>query len=390
MLSFWEKQHFIHYDYIIVGGGIVGLSTAASLLSLRPDAAVLVLERGLFPTGASTKNAGFACFGSLTEILADIKKIGEDAAGALIEQRWQGLQQLQQRLGPQRMGLQALGGYELLTTANESAIEQLEPINQLLKSLFGTNIFSLKKSLITAFGFSKEIVTQLVYNDKEAQVDTGLLMRHLWRYVQEKGATLLTGAQVENIEENDQAILLHVTSSATQETICFSAERAALCTNAFTKKLLPDISLQPGRGQVLITTPVKDLPFQGTFHMEEGFFYFRNVGNRVLFGGGRHLDYAAETTTDFSVTEKIINALEDRLSNIILPNKEYKIAQQWAGIMAFNAARKPLLKALTSRLLIGTCLNGMGIAIGSSLGDRLAKLLLDSQPYSYKYNAELN
>ena len=31
MLSFWEKQSFQNFDIIIVGAGVVGLSTAASI-----------------------------------------------------------------------------------------------------------------------------------------------------------------------------------------------------------------------------------------------------------------------------------------------------------------------------------------------------------------------
>ena len=67
MLSFWEKDFFIAYDHIVVGSGIVGLSTAIAIKEKQPNSRVLVLERGIFPTGASTKNAGFACFGSLSE-----------------------------------------------------------------------------------------------------------------------------------------------------------------------------------------------------------------------------------------------------------------------------------------------------------------------------------
>ena len=86
-LSFWERDSFLHYDFIVVGGGIIGLSTAISLRTSAPNASILLLERGIFPSGASTKNAGFACFGSLTEILSDCQRIGEDATLDIIEKR---------------------------------------------------------------------------------------------------------------------------------------------------------------------------------------------------------------------------------------------------------------------------------------------------------------
>ena len=47
------------YDYIIIGGGIVGMSTAWQLKQLQPNARILVLEKeadlGLHQTG---RNAG--------------------------------------------------------------------------------------------------------------------------------------------------------------------------------------------------------------------------------------------------------------------------------------------------------------------------------------------
>ena len=61
MFSYWEQQSFTSYDYVIIGSGIVGLSTAIELKEKFPGATVLILERGLLPTGASSRNAGFAC-----------------------------------------------------------------------------------------------------------------------------------------------------------------------------------------------------------------------------------------------------------------------------------------------------------------------------------------
>lgn len=71
MLSYWEQKNFFRYELIVIGSGFTGLSTAINFKKKNPKARVLILEKGVFPTGASTKNAGFACFGSLTEILDD-------------------------------------------------------------------------------------------------------------------------------------------------------------------------------------------------------------------------------------------------------------------------------------------------------------------------------
>lgn len=110
MLSFWETQSFLEYDCIIIGSGIVGLSTACSLKEKYPDRSVLVLERGIFPTGASTKNAGFACYGSAAEIWNDVKSLGWDNALEVVELRVKGMRKLRQRLSDNNIDYQENGG----------------------------------------------------------------------------------------------------------------------------------------------------------------------------------------------------------------------------------------------------------------------------------------
>lgn len=43
---------------------LVGLSVGCSVLEKHPNKKVVILERGVIPTGASTKNAGFICSNS--------------------------------------------------------------------------------------------------------------------------------------------------------------------------------------------------------------------------------------------------------------------------------------------------------------------------------------
>lgn len=53
----------------------MGLNAAIHLKKKHPIAKVIVFERGSLPSGASSKNAGFACFGSPSELLDDIDKM---------------------------------------------------------------------------------------------------------------------------------------------------------------------------------------------------------------------------------------------------------------------------------------------------------------------------
>ena len=67
MISFWEKIAFTKYDLIVVGGGITGLFSALSFNKKHPNSRIAILDRGIFPNGASTKNAGFACLSTVSK-----------------------------------------------------------------------------------------------------------------------------------------------------------------------------------------------------------------------------------------------------------------------------------------------------------------------------------
>lgn len=377
MLSYWERESFLKYDFIIIGSGIVGLSTAASIIERQPDARVLVLERGILPSGASTRNAGFACFGSLTELIADRKLADADELLDLVRMRWEGLGMLRYRLGDTAIRYENHGGYELLFGQQADAMKQMDEVNDWLYPLFQKPVFQERNDLIQSFGFNADKVAGLVENPFEGQIHTGEMMQSLIRYVTGKGVSIITGAEVQHIEEDGEGASVWVNHPVLGEKIVFSASQLAVCTNAFSKSLLPELEVKPGRGQVLVTKPIPDLPFKGVFHYDEGFFYFRNEGERVLFGGGRNLDFEGETTEQFGFSEKIQNTLQEHLDTIILPGRSYEIDMRWSGIMAFGPERKPILKRKSPRIAIGVRMNGMGVAIGSMIGDRLAKVMLE-------------
>lgn len=367
MLSFWEKQSLLQYDYIIAGSGIVGLSTAISLREAQPQARVLVLEKGVLPTGASTKNAGFACIGSLTELLADLRVLPEADVLALLALRWKGLQALRHRVGDQYMDYRENGSYELIGEKELPALSQIDRLNELLRPLLGGAAFTLDTS---DFGFNRGYVKALVRNNFEGELHTGKMMRRLTDLALYYGVEIKTGCAITGISEAEDEIYVSVGDYQ------FVARQLGICTNAFTKELFADLDVVPGRGQVLITDPIPGLPFRGIYHMDEGYYYFRELEGRVLFGGGRNMDFAGETTTAFELNTSIHAALENRLRDIILPGFSFNIADRWAGIMAFGQNRQPVIRRHSSRIALGVRMGGMGVAIGTAIGAQLADILI--------------
>jgi gamma-glutamylputrescine oxidase len=378
MLSYWEKQSLLQYDYIIIGSGIVGLSAAISLKEQSPESRVMVLEREVLPTGASTKNAGFACIGSLTEILSDLQTMPVEAVLNLVNLRLSGLRLLRKRLGDERIGYRENGSFELIGSREEWALDQLPEVNKILGVLFNEQpAFTRIDEKLAAFGFGQQYIKALIRNNFEGELHTGKMMRALIDTAISRGVEIKTGCQVSGIEDFHTGVNVIVPNHTLKEDIVFAARKVLVCTNAFTRALLPEEEVVPGRGQVLITAPVKDLPFKGIFHLEEGYYYFRELDGRVLLGGGRQLDFTGETTTEFQFNDRIQQELEVLLRTIILPGREVTIADRWTGIMAFGKTRQPLVKAHSRNVIMGVRMGGMGVAIGSMIGDQIALMAIE-------------
>ena len=371
--SFWESQTWLNADCIIVGAGIVGLNAALALHTAQPNKRILVLERGALPVGASTKNAGFACFGSLSEIAVDLDTLTENEVVDLIRMRWNGLQLLRKNLGDAGIGLEELGSYEVFTDAQEELFQRscaiMEQFNTHLKKITGIDeVFSIRDEKINEFQFKG--VKHLIFNRAEGQINSGLMMQNLLELVRSKGITVLNGLELLSWKEETDH--LRIQTDQLGELDC---QQLLICTNGFAAQLLPELDVQPGRAQVLITRPIDQLPFKGCFHMDEGYYYFRNVGNRVLFGGGRNLDKQGETTYSHETSERIQASLESYLREVILPNTPFEIEQRWAGTLGLGNTRLPIVKAITSRVFCAVRMGGMGVAIGSLVGQEAATLM---------------
>ena len=374
-LSYWEiKSWLTNVDFTIVGSGIVGLNCAIQLKNRFPEAKILILEKGILPQGASTKNAGFACFGSLSELIEDLKTHSEKEVFNLVKQRVKGLRLLRQTLGDDNIDYQEFGGYELFTKVDEALYEEClqhrGAINQLLKPIFNADVFSLKEG---GFGF-QNIQPKQGFNKFEGQIDTGKMMDSIINMALQKGIKILNATTVGGFSEDTDSVKVKTNRFE------FSTSKLLIATNGFASKLLDknlnlDYRVKPARAQVLITEPIKDIKIKGTFHLEKGYYYFRNIDNRILFGGGRNLDFKTEETTKLVQTELVKNKLEELLKTTILPKQDIKVDQYWSGIMGVGSQKKPIVKQLSNNVFCGVRLGGMGVAIGSLVGKELADLI---------------
>jgi glycine/D-amino acid oxidase-like deaminating enzyme len=367
-LSYWEQKNwFTNIDYTIVGSGIVGIHAALTLREKFPESKIIILEKGFLPEGASTKNAGFACFGSVSEIIDDLKSHTEEEVIQLILKRWQGLQLLRKRVGDSNLDLKPYGGYELFLENDENSyvecLQKIPFINDILKPIFKTDVFD---KTIDRFGF-KKIKEYSIFNPFEAQIDTGHMMQNLIKQCYNSGISILNNQKVLSFNDNGTNVEVQL------ENFSFHSKKILFATNGFAAALTQN-QVKPARAQVIITSEIENLDLKGTFHVDKGYYYFRNINNRVLIGGGRNLDFETENTTEFGQTEIVQKKLEQLLKEVILPNKKFEIEHRWSGIMGMGSHKKPIVEKISQNVSCGVRLGGMGVAIGSLIGQELAEI----------------
>lgn len=373
--SFWEKSVFFDAaDVLIIGSGIVGLNAAIQLKENNPKLKIQILERGMLPSGASTKNAGFACFGSITELLNDLKNHTLDEVFQLVELRWKGLRALLKQVGKSAIDYYPTGNYELFLPRDEAVFEKsmqsIDLFNDHMQSITrNKNTFVLKDYRLRRMGLHQ--FKHMVLNQAEGQINTGKMMRQLLAKAQSLDIQIWNNQTINRIEQTATGVQLF-----SQEGTCFKAPQLLICTNGFAQQLYPNLNVLPARNQVIVTSKIPNLKLNGCFHYDEGYVYFRNVGQRILLGGGRNRSRLAETTAKFGITPKIQDFLEHILQGYILPDTEFQIEHRWSGILGVGQQKKPIIQSLSKHQHIAVRMGGMGVAIGALVGQQAAQLVL--------------
>ncbi|TVR83875.1 MAG: FAD-binding oxidoreductase [Saprospirales bacterium] len=377
-LSYWESQLLpADCDVCIIGGGFTGAWTAFFLSRLNPGIRIVILEEMTISRGASTRNAGFLCYGSPTEILEDIETMGEVKALGLVRDRYMGLRKIQSLVPPGSASISWNSGYELFTKSQSATYDQvlnkLSELNESLKSVIGRDPYSKMDSgqlEKLASGHSKAIKIE-----GEGQVHPASLLKYINQLNESAGVRLLEGFRVENLKESAGKIEIE-----TNRNHRISSSKVLIATNGFYSRLFPQRpTVLPARNQVLLLKLDQPFRLEGSWHSENGYIYFRSVNGMLLIGGGRHWYREDEVTDIMQVNEEIINGLKEYAQTEILPSgsriKEY---MSWSGIMGVGSTKDPVFEWTSNKILSVVRLSGMGVALSPVLGEKAANELYRS------------
>ncbi len=384
-ISVWEQStYFAQKDLVIVGCGFVGLWTAYEAIQKNPKLNITILERGVIPSGASTRNAGFSCFGSVSELMYDVQLMGEEAMLETVKMRYDGLQRIQDVFKAKEIDYNQWGGYELFEGAKKEAydISKLDDhityLNKILAPVLKTPkkngkylpIYTNASKEINKLGFQG--IEALAYNKLEGQLNSAKLVLALQKAVQGKGVQILFSTEVKKFKSHAKGVTIATNLDAPIET-----KQMLVCTNGFAKLLIPTLDVVPARGQVFVTEPIPNLKFKGCYHFDEGYYYFRNLGNRLLLGGARNADFKNEKTYSLDTSKTIQQVLEEFMMQRILPkgSKKPKIELRWSGTMGMGKIKKPIIEKVQPNVYCAVRMSGMGVAIAPIVAQKAINLM---------------
>jgi len=63
---------------------------------------------------------------------------------------------------------------------------------------------------------------------------------------------------------------------------------------------------------------------------------------------------------------------------MIIPYTKYSVDMRWSGIMGVGPQKKSIIRATSDNIFCAVRMGGMGVAIGSLVGEEVAEMALDS------------
>jgi len=367
-ISFWQQSHrrqTLSYDVVIVGGGIVGCSTAYWLHRRRPSLRVALVEAHTLGGGASGRNAGFVLQGASADYGEDVDRYGERTARRLWHFTRANRDLMASELTGTVFGWASDGS---LTVAGDVAEDERlrESVAQLRAA--GAPVVYLDPEEANDRIEGRDFYGGL-YVTTGAVVDPLRLVRHLARTSE---ATVHTHLPVQELHWNERDGVLLDTPD-----LRLWGRRVVLTVGPSLPALVPTLSdyVRPVRAQMLATTPAQTTAIEHPVYSHQGGFYVRQLDEgEVLVGGGRHQHRDAENTAVDSTTPAVQATIERYLHTHFPWSRELSVQRRWSGTMGFSPDGRPVIGLVPEHpdSLFATGFTGHGMGYGFRMGRLLA------------------
>ena len=370
-ISFWQQRAQdaeVAVDVAIVGGGIIGCSTAYWMRQLRPGMRTAIVEARHLAAGASGRNAGFLIQGTAHDYVTAIERYGAERARRLWHFTRENRALVASELHTGTFQLETSGSLTVAGSPGEDERLQ-EAVSRMRQD--GAPVAYIPpdgaNQRLTAQGFYGAL-----YVPSGAMVNPVALVRHI---ATASEAHLLEHHPVVRLDPSADGVVL------TTPRRRIRAERVVLALNAYLPTLVPALRqyVRPVRAQMFATAPMPSRWLHVPAYTHEGYYYLRqHADGTLLLGGARHLHREREVGYADATTEVLQRDLEAYLHDHFPQTRGLAVRQRWSGVMGFSPDGLPTCGEVPGvpGSLWAAGFTGHGMGFGFRFGRMLAESML--------------
>lgn len=350
---------------VVIGGGVMGLSTAYHLAKQGVQDVVLV-ERGELGAGSTCKAAG------------GVRAQFSDAVNIELGMRSLEVFRSFPELFDQDIDLDECGYLFLLE--REEDLHTFERNVELQRSMgLESRIISVEEAKELSPLISTEGLIAGVWSPEAGHCTPESVVQGYARAARALGVRIIRHCEVTDVVREGDTITAVETaqgSIATDTVVC--------CAGAWSRALGDtvgvDLPVDPVRRELLVTEPMPDLPANVPFTIDfSTTMYFHREGPGLLVGMSNQDEepgFSLEHTDEW--LEQVVEAAGRRVPVL----EEVGMASRWAGLYEVTPDHNALIGEAegVSRFLYATGFSGHGFLQGPAVGQVMAELYLGQTP----------
>ena len=363
-------------DYLIVGAGYTGLSTARKLSEINSSKKIIIVDAQLAGEGSSSRNSGYLVDTTLNDGFTSNKDINNYKTKVKIYNL--GITAVKNFIKQYKVDCDWNECGKYFASSNIKHISIAKKFSELLSKLNFNNKILNRKELENKLGTSFYKIA--VFTEGGILINPAKLVRAMID-VLPKNVELYENSPLIKWNKNNNFIDCQFEKNSIQ------TNKIIFCANGFLKSLNVKKNFNfPLTLTASMTRPLDDEEFKSLGEPKEwGVLPIRPMGATFRFTKDRRLliRNTAEMKNPYSMSKydlekrKLIHlkGLIKRFPTL----KNNLIDDSWSGIVSRSRNSSQIFEMIDKNIYVAGCYNGSGIGVGTLFGEQIAIMASDQQ-----------
>ena len=363
-------------DYLIVGAGYTGLSTARKLSEINSSKKIIIVDAQLAGEGSSSRNSGYLVDTTLNDGFTSNKDINNYKTKVKIYNL--GITAVKKFIKQYQVDCDWNECGKYFASSNIKDISIAKKFSELLSKLNFNNKILNRKELENKLGTSFYKIA--VFTEGGILINPAKLVRAMID-VLPKNVELYENSPLIKWNKNNNFIDCQFEKNSIQ------TNKIIFCANGFLKSLNVKKNFNfPLTLTASMTRPLDDEEFKSLGEPKEwGVLPIRPMGATIRFTKDRRLliRNTAEMKNPYSMSKydlekrKLIHlkGLIKRFPTL----KTNLIEDSWSGIVSRSRNSSQIFEMIDENIYAAGCYNGSGIGVGTLFGEQIAIMASDQQ-----------